>query len=84
VPALAPLSIDVSAAVLLCLYAVLGAITGLAATGFIRVLHLMEDLFDKIKNRYLRHALGMALVGVMIYGLLSGAASGSARPRIFR
>jgi chloride channel protein, CIC family len=51
VPALAPLSIDVSAAVLLCLYAVLGAITGLAATGFIRVLHLMEDLFDKIKNR---------------------------------
>jgi chloride channel protein, CIC family len=71
VPALAPLSIDASAAALLCLYAVLGAITGLAATGFIRVLHLIEDLFGKIKNRYLRHALGMALVGIIIYGLLT-------------
>jgi chloride channel protein, CIC family len=71
VPHLAPLSIDPSAAVLLCLYAALGAITGLAAAAFIRVLHLVEDLFDRIENRYLRHVIGMALVGVMIYGLLT-------------
>src|SRR5487761_1382280 len=57
VPALPPLTVDASAAVTLCLYALLGAITGLAATGFIRGLHLVEDLFDKIKERYSRHAL---------------------------
>ncbi len=69
VPPLPPLSVDATAALTLCLYAVLGAITGLAATGFVRGLHLVEDLFDKIKGRYLRHILGMLLVGVLIYGL---------------
>src|SRR6516225_52181 len=37
---------DVTAALLLFLYALLGAITGLAATGFIRGLHFVEDQFD--------------------------------------
>ena len=69
VPALPPLSVDPSAVAILCLYAVLGAITGLAATGFVRGLHLIEDLFDKIGERYTRHALGMLLVGLMIYAL---------------
>jgi len=69
VPPLPPLSVDSTAALTLCLYALLGAITGLAATGFVRGLHLVEDLFDKIKGRYVRHILGMLLVGVLIYGL---------------
>ncbi len=69
VPPLPPLSVDASAAVTLLLYALLGAITGLAATGFIRGLHLAEDLFDTIKGRYIRHVLGMLLVGALIYGL---------------
>jgi len=69
VPPLPPLSVDASAVIILCLYALLGAITGLAATGFIRVLHLAEDLFDKIKERYTRHVLGMLLVGLLIYAL---------------
>jgi chloride channel protein, CIC family len=70
VPPLPPLSVDASSALLLCLYALLGAVTGLAATGFIRGLHLLEDLFDKIEGRYLRHIFGMFLVGLLMYGLM--------------
>jgi chloride channel protein, CIC family len=69
VPALPPLSVDASAVAILCLYALLGAITGLAATAFVRGLHLVEDLFDKIGERYTRHIIGMLLVGIMMYAL---------------
>ena len=72
VPALPPLGTDLASALLLVLYGVLGALTGIAATAFIRGLHLAEDLFDKIKGRYLRHVLGMAMVGVLIYALQRG------------
>lgn len=50
------------------LYVVLGAMMGLAATAFIRGLHLSERLCERIVNPYLRHALGMLMVGVMMYG----------------
>jgi CIC family chloride channel protein len=53
----------------LLLYAALGAATGLAATGFIRGLHFMEATFVRIHNPYLRHAIGMLLVGALIYAL---------------
>ena len=69
VPHLVPISVDPTSAIVLCLYAVLGAVTGVAAAGFVRGLHLFEDLFDKIRGRYTRHVLGMLLVGVLIYGL---------------
>ncbi len=69
VPALPPLHVDSAAAITLCLFAALGAITGLAAASFIRGLHLLEDQFDKIKQRYLRHAVGMLIVGILIYTL---------------
>jgi CIC family chloride channel protein len=69
VPPLAPLSTDASSAITLGLFAVLGRITGFAAAGFVRGLHLAEDLFDKIRGRYLRHVIGMLLVGILIYGL---------------
>ncbi len=69
VPLLAPLSVDATSAITLGLYALLGVVTGVAAAGFIRGLHLFEDLFDKIKERYTRHVLGMLLVGILIYAL---------------
>lgn len=54
----------------LLLFALLGAIIGLAATAFIRGLVFAEDLFPKIKNPYLRHSVGMLMVGLLMYGLL--------------
>jgi CIC family chloride channel protein len=69
VPHLSPIAVNASLALALCLYTLLGAVTGVAAAGFVRGLHAAEDLFEKIKGRYLRHALGMLLVGVFIYTL---------------
>ena len=69
VPVLAPISVDASSAITLCLYALLGVVIGAAAAGFVRGLHLVEDLFDKIQERYTRHVLGMLLVGILIYAL---------------
>jgi chloride channel protein, CIC family len=69
VPQMEPFPADASAAMLLVLYAALGTITGVAAAGFIRGLHLAEDLFDKIPHRYVRHMLGMLFVGVLMYVL---------------
>jgi CIC family chloride channel protein len=54
---------------LLLLYTLLGAIVGVAAAGFIRGLHIVEDAFDRIPSRYGRHVLGMLSVGVMMYVL---------------
>ena len=72
VPALAPLGSDGNGMIVLILFAVLGALTGVAAAGFVRGLHVVEDQFDKIKSRYLRHMLGMLCVGVLMYGLFVG------------
>jgi CIC family chloride channel protein len=58
-----------SSAITLILYAILGAVTGVAAAGFVRGLHWMEDLFDRIPGRYLRHIVGMTIVGVTMYAL---------------
>lgn len=69
VPVLMPLGSDPGAALLLALCALLGALTGLAATGFIRALVLAEDLFAPIPERYSRHVVGMLLVGFVMYGL---------------
>jgi CIC family chloride channel protein len=57
----------------LLLFALLGSLVGLAATAFVRGLTLAEDLFDHIKNRYLRHILGMLAVGILIYVLFRTA-----------
>jgi CIC family chloride channel protein len=49
-------------------YAVLGVILGFASALFIRAIYGLEDLFDRIPgNYYTRHALGMFLVGVLMY-----------------
>ncbi|MBS0518426.1 MAG: chloride channel protein [Proteobacteria bacterium] len=69
VPELVPLSIDLTSALTLCVYVLLGAVVGIAATAMIRGLHLFEDVFDRIEQPYLRHGLGMLLVGILIYAL---------------
>jgi chloride channel protein, CIC family len=63
-----PSSLD---ALLLC--AVLGVLCGVAATAFIRGLHRTENLFDRVRNPYLRHGIGMLAVGAMMYVLLLGS-----------
>ena len=67
---LAPLPAEPSSALILLLYVALGAVVGVAAALFVRSLHWVEDLFDKVPGRYVRHAGGMLLVGVLIYALM--------------
>ena len=55
------------------LYALLGALIGIAAAGFIRGLSFAEDTFERIRNPYLRNFVGMLSIGVMIYAFMVGA-----------
>ena len=71
VPEMQPLAANLGAAMQLLLYTVLGATTGVLAAAFIRGLHLAEDAFDRIRNRYLRHVIGMTLVGALMLALFS-------------
>ena len=57
----------------LILFALLGALIGLAATAFVRGLTLAEELFEHIQNRYLRHVVGMLALGILIYVLFRTA-----------
>lgn len=55
---------------LLVVYAVLGVGLGVAATLFIRSVYLFQGWFNRLPgNDYTRHALGMLLVGVILYVL---------------
>ncbi|WP_375167780.1 chloride channel protein [Burkholderia pyrrocinia] len=54
----------------LVLYAVLGIVTGAGAALLTHGLHYAEDAFDRIPGRYARHAIGMLIVGSMIYLLM--------------
>jgi chloride channel protein, CIC family len=69
VPPSPTLGTHAGSVVSLILYAILGAMCGLASTGFIRGLHWAEGFFESIHNSYLRHAIGMLGVGVLIYAL---------------
>jgi CIC family chloride channel protein len=70
VPSLQTMPVDSNALIVLILFALLGALSGVAAAGFIKGLHFSEDLFDRIKSRYWRHILGMLIVGLLMVGLL--------------
>lgn len=70
VPFLPALSNHPASFLALMLYGVLGALIGLAATVFIRGLHWSERVFEHVHNSYLRHNLGMIVIGVMIYLLM--------------
>jgi CIC family chloride channel protein len=67
---LASLPVSQGGALILLLYVALGVGVGAAAALFVRSLHWAEDLFDKVPGGYLRHAVGMLLVGILIYGLM--------------
>lgn len=54
----------------LLLYAALGILTGAGAALLTHGLHFSEGLFERIHGRYARHALGMLIVGLMIYFLM--------------
>ncbi len=56
----------------LLLYALLGAVIGIAAAAFVRGLSYAEGVFELIKNPYLRNIVGMLMIGVLIYALLVG------------
>lgn len=70
VPPLQTMPVDSNALIVLILFAVLGALSGVAAAGFIKGLHFSEDQFDRIKSRYWRHIFGMLIVGLLMVGLL--------------
>jgi chloride channel protein, CIC family len=70
VPDIGILPVHASDIYLLVAYAALGAVTGIGATGFIRGLHFAEEKFERIANPYLRHAIGMTIVGTMMYAFL--------------
>jgi chloride channel protein, CIC family len=53
----------------LLIYGVIGVLTGLAAAAFVRSLALLDDIYRRIANSYLRHAIGMLTVGVLFYSL---------------
>jgi CIC family chloride channel protein len=72
VPPLPALGTGAAAAVTLLLFAVLGGLIGVAAAGFIRGLHVAEDVFERIPNHYVRHSAGMLMLGVLIYLLHAG------------
>jgi chloride channel protein, CIC family len=67
---LATLPNRASSVVTLLLYALLGIIVGVAAALFVRSLSWAEDFFERIPGSYLRHAIGMFLIGGLIYALL--------------
>ncbi len=64
---LMPLGVQAGSLATLLLYAILGIVIGVAAAAFIRVLHLFEDGFDRVRGRYRRHVIGMLVIGIMIY-----------------
>jgi CIC family chloride channel protein len=59
--------------ILLLSYVCLGAILGIASTVYIRSIYVFEDFFDsRIKrNPYVRHVIGMFLMGIIIYVLMT-------------
>ena len=69
VPPLPVLGEHPASVIALGLYALLGAVMGVAATAFVRALPAADKLFDRISNGYLRHAIGMLLVGLLMYAL---------------
>jgi chloride channel protein, CIC family len=69
VPLLPSLGHQPSSMIALALYALLGAVMGVAAATFVRGLSAAEDIFERIRNPYLRHAAGMLPVGIMIFAL---------------
>ncbi len=70
VPTLPALAHQPSAMVALGLYALLGAVMGVAAAAFVRALSAAEDVLRANREPVsAAHAIGMLLVGILIYVL---------------
>ena len=69
VPPIVAMTPHADTVALLLLYTILGALVGVAAAAFVRGIHIVEDVFDRIPWRYARHMLGMLLVGLLMYAL---------------
>ena len=62
-----PLTQPISPLVMLC-FIPFGLLCGVGCIAFIHAIYITEDYFDRIlQNRYIRHALGMLLVGLILY-----------------
>lgn len=68
IPALVHSSLNMSSPSLLLTYVLFGVVIGLGAWLFTRSIYWAEDLFARIPvNDYIRHVVGMGLLGVMMY-----------------
>lgn len=68
IPALALTSQSMTSAGTMGAYAIFGIFLGLLSVLFIRSIYAFEDWFNRIPaNYYIRHGLGMALVGITMY-----------------
>ncbi|HEX4146881.1 MAG TPA: chloride channel protein [Pirellulales bacterium] len=72
IPPLATSTARATDVLVLCFYPALGVLTGLLSFAYIRSIYAFEDFFEKRVpgNYYLRHMLGMFIVGLVIYALL--------------
>lgn len=71
IPALANNGLELNSPQLLLIYGVFGVLMGLAAWLFTRSIYWFEAGFERLPlNDYLRHVMGMGLVGVMMYLLM--------------
>lgn len=68
VPPMPPLATSMHVVEELLLFALLGVIIGLASGVFVRGLYFAEQVFERVKNSYLRHMIGMLIMGLLIYG----------------
>jgi len=73
IPKLNELASHVTHPEALLFYVVLGVLTGLVSTLYIRSIYACEDFFERRTpgNYYLRHGAGMLLVGIASYALLA-------------
>lgn len=74
IPALERFSFELTDLRILLAYVLLGVLTGLVSAIYIHSVYAFEDAFEAWVRRsyYLRHALGMLLVGILMYGCFRG------------
>lgn len=72
IPAFESVYFHLTSPLVLFAYVGLGVLLGLVSTVYIRSIYIFEDFFEEkvSHNYYVRHVLGMVLVGVIIYILM--------------
>lgn len=67
-PAMPPLATNLPMFGTLFLFVLLGVVIGLASGIFVRGLYGFGKFFERVKNSYVRHMIGMLAMGLLIYG----------------